>query len=89
MAQPPKSSRYERRAFLVRLWRDSPMEPWRASAQPAPQAREIYFSSPEKLFLFLHDQLAEQTAQSVNDPQISQISQIKPEQSAKSVEVNN
>lgn len=68
MTQPQKSSLYERRAFLVRLWRDSPLEPWRASAQPVAQGREIYFNSPEKLFLFLQDQLADLTAEELELP---------------------
>ena len=43
-------------AFLVRLWRDGPQEPWRASAKHVYSRREYHFASPEKLFLFLHEQ---------------------------------
>lgn len=43
-------------AFLVKLWRDSPQEPWRATAKQVSTGREFHFASPEKLFLFLHEQ---------------------------------
>jgi hypothetical protein len=46
-------------AFLVRLWRDGPQEPWRASAKEVANGRELFFSSPEKLFLFLYAQTTE------------------------------
>jgi hypothetical protein len=46
-------------AFLVRLWRDSPQEPWRASAKHVYSRREYHFASPEKLFLFLHQQMSD------------------------------
>jgi hypothetical protein len=45
-------------SFLVRMWRDSPQEPWRASVRSVAGGGEIHFVSPEKLFLFLHGQLA-------------------------------
>jgi hypothetical protein len=44
-------------SFLVRMWRDGPHEPWRASVKTVSGGREIHFVSPEKLFLFLHGQL--------------------------------
>ncbi|NUM44641.1 MAG: hypothetical protein HUU38_08025 [Anaerolineales bacterium] len=44
-------------AFLLRLWRDNPEEPWRASVKTVANGREIHFLSPEKLFLFLHQQM--------------------------------
>jgi hypothetical protein len=46
-------------AYLVRLWRDSPQEPWRASAKEVANGRERFFASPENLFLFLYAQTAE------------------------------
>lgn len=46
----------EQHAYLVRLWRDSAREPWRASAKQVSTGREFHFVSPEKLFLFLHEQ---------------------------------
>lgn len=45
-------------SFLVRMWRDGPEEPWRASVKAVAGGREIHFVSPEKLFLFLHGQVA-------------------------------
>ena len=48
-------------AYLVRMWRDGPQEPWRASVKTVANGREIYFVSPEKLFLFLHRQVADST----------------------------
>jgi hypothetical protein len=44
-------------AYLIRLWRDSPQEPWRASAKHVPTRQEHHFANPEKLFLFLHQQM--------------------------------
>jgi hypothetical protein len=43
-------------AYLVRLWRDSAQEPWRASAKQVGTGREYHFASLEKLFLFLHQE---------------------------------
>ncbi|GAB4580699.1 MAG: hypothetical protein Fur0022_34410 [Anaerolineales bacterium] len=57
-----KPKRDNRQAYLVRMWRDSPQEPWRASVKAVANGREIYFVSPEKLFLFLHRQMAELAA---------------------------
>lgn len=47
----------EYQAYLIRLWRDSDQEPWRAMAKQVSTGREIHFDSPEKLFLFLHAQI--------------------------------
>jgi hypothetical protein len=65
VAHFPQSSLYEQHAFLVRLWRNGPEEPWRASVKSVTHEQEIHFSSPENLFLFLHGQIAEQTAEEV------------------------
>jgi hypothetical protein len=46
----------ECQSYLVRLWRDSDQEPWRASAKQVSTGREFYFISPDKLFLFLYEQ---------------------------------
>jgi hypothetical protein len=46
-------------AYLVRMWRDGPQEPWRASVKTVANGREIYFVSPEKLFLFLHRKMTD------------------------------
>lgn len=45
----------ESRAFLVRLWRDGPQQPWRATVKQVSDGLEFHFSSPEKLLLFLHE----------------------------------
>jgi hypothetical protein len=50
-------------AYLVRLWRDNPDEPWRASAKRVADGRELHFANPEKLFLFLHEQTIEGSQQ--------------------------
>lgn len=42
------------RAFLVRLWRNDPETPWRASAKDTQTGEQHYFASPENLFRFLH-----------------------------------
>lgn len=41
------------RAYLVRLWRDDPAEPWRASAQSAQSGELICFATLQELFAFL------------------------------------
>lgn len=41
------------RAYLVRLWRDDPSEPWRASAQSAQSGELICFATLQELFTFL------------------------------------
>lgn len=53
-----KLNRDNCQAYLVRMWRDTPQEPWRASVKMVADGREIYFVSPEKLFLFLHRQMS-------------------------------
>lgn len=55
------------RSFLIRMWRDSPQEPWRASLRSVAGGGEVHFVSPEKLFLFLHDQLAGGSVESQGD----------------------
>jgi hypothetical protein len=56
-----------RQAFLVRLWRDSPQEPWRASVKEVTNGREFFFASLEKLFLFLYTQTTELNSEGVTD----------------------
>ena len=50
----------EYRAYLVRLWREAPDDPWRAMAKDAHTGEEHHFASVEQLFVFLHDQTAGQ-----------------------------
>lgn len=57
-------------SFLVRMWRDSPQEPWRASVRSVTGGRELHFVSPEKLFLFLHDRLAGGSIEDQGDVEI-------------------
>lgn len=54
-------------AYLVRFWRDGPGEPWRALAKQVSDGREHYFASPEKLFLFLHEQTTNDDGPTTND----------------------
>jgi hypothetical protein len=56
-----------RQAFLVRLWRDGPQEPWRASVKAVANGREFFFASPEKLFLFLYAQTTELNSEGITD----------------------
>lgn len=41
------------RAYLVRLWRDNPNEPWRASAQSVQSGELLRFATLQELFSFL------------------------------------
>jgi hypothetical protein len=43
------------KAYLIRLWRSDPHAPWRASAQNTRTGEQHYFTSPENLYLFLHE----------------------------------
>jgi hypothetical protein len=54
MAKHVNKNPDNRQAFLVRLWRDGPHEPWRASAKEVANGHEFFFASLEKLFLFLY-----------------------------------
>lgn len=56
-----------RQAFLVRLWRDGPHEPWRASAKEVANGREFFFASLEKLLLFLYTQTTEVNSEGITD----------------------
>ena len=57
-APPPEPpSRYQ--AYLLRLWRDGPGAPWRASLEPPGGAAPVRFGTVAALFAFLRDQLAD------------------------------
>lgn len=43
-------------AYLVRLWRDGPENPWRALVRTGDDDEERRFATIEQLFLFLHRQ---------------------------------
>ncbi|HEX6509652.1 MAG TPA: hypothetical protein VF221_18640 [Chloroflexota bacterium] len=44
------------RAYLVRLWQESPDIPWRVLARDVETGEECRFATIEQLFLFLHRQ---------------------------------
>jgi hypothetical protein len=54
---PPSLSHYQ--AYLLRLWRDGPGAPWRASLEPPGGAATLRFGTVGALFAFLRDQLAD------------------------------
>lgn len=71
MTKPPsKPDRHDSHSFLVRMWRDGPEEPWRASVKTVADGMELHFVSPEKLFLFLHEQIAVVPAEVVEAGQV-------------------
>ena len=55
--RPGPPSRYQ--AYLLRLWRDGPGAPWRASLEPPGGAAPLRFGTVATLFAFLRDQLAD------------------------------
>ena len=44
------------RAYLIRLWRDTPRAQWRVSAQSAETGEVIRFADLNAIFSFLHSQ---------------------------------
>lgn len=44
------------RAYLVRMWRDSPQSSWRASAQSTQSGQVVRFATLQALFAFLEAQ---------------------------------
>lgn len=44
-------------SYLLRFWRDNAQQPWRATVKSIANGLEMHFSTPEKLFLFLHEQM--------------------------------
>ena len=46
-------------AYLLRLWREGPGAPWRASLEPPGSAAPLRFGTVGTLFAFLRDQLAD------------------------------
>lgn len=51
------------RAYLVRLWRDTPQSPWRVSAQSAETGEVIRFADLKALYAFLNTQAEETTTE--------------------------
>jgi hypothetical protein len=54
---PPPPSDYL--AYLLRLWRDGPGTPWRASLETPGGGAPVRFGTVAALFAFLRDQLAD------------------------------
>jgi hypothetical protein len=54
---PPPAAVYQ--AYLLRLWREGPGAPWRASLEPPDGAAPLRFGTVGALFAFLRDQLAD------------------------------
>lgn len=52
--KPKEPANYQ--ALLVRLWRDDPKTPWRASAQHAGSEEVVRLASLEQLFVYLYKQ---------------------------------
>lgn len=52
---------YDAHAYLIRFWRGSLDEPWRALAKRVTDGREVCFAGPEELFLFLREQIVEES----------------------------
>lgn len=48
----------EYQAYLVRLWSDNQDLGWRASAVRVETGESFFFSSPEKLFQFISNQIS-------------------------------
>ena len=65
---PPPPSDYL--AYLLRLWRDGPGTPWRASLETPDGAAPVRFASAAALFAFLRDQLADPDPDSDADPDV-------------------
>ena len=47
------------RAYLIRLWRDTPQAPWRVSAQSTETGEVIRFADLKALYAFLDSQSAD------------------------------
>lgn len=54
MGRDRDSDRYQ--VYLLRLWRDAPALPWRATLLLALTGEERHFATLEALFVFLHEQ---------------------------------
>ena len=45
-------------SYLLRLWRNSPAEPWRASLCNTLTGAQLHFADPVQVFSFLDEQMA-------------------------------
>jgi hypothetical protein len=53
------SSRPDYQSYLLRLWRDSANQPWRASLQCTATGEKLAFADLPTLFTFLSEQLTD------------------------------
>ena len=44
-------------AYLIRFWRDTPVDDWRASAQSVQNGETVRFGSVQDLFVFLEKEI--------------------------------
>jgi hypothetical protein len=59
-----KDSQTVYRAYLLRLWRETPQTPWRILLIATDSQERLLFSSIEGLFVFLEDMTAPATPES-------------------------
>jgi hypothetical protein len=57
---PPdkKELRALHRMYVLHLWRDGPVSPWRASVKAVAEGKEMHFASLENLCVFLQTETA-------------------------------
>jgi hypothetical protein len=58
---PEQLDRYQ--AYLLRLWRESPQAPWRASLQSVNSGERCGFPDLQSMFAYLQTQTGEETEQ--------------------------
>jgi len=51
----PKETNHQ--SYLLRLWRNGPAEPWRASLCNALTGEQFHFADPVQVFSFLQEQM--------------------------------
>jgi hypothetical protein len=56
-------------SYLLRIWRDGPQRPWRASMQCAATGTVHYFADITHLLAFLQAQVGEVSKRSINEPE--------------------
>ena len=69
--RPPdkQESRSIHRMYVLRLWRDGPRSPWRASVKPVSTGKETHFANLENLCVFLQTETATQAEEPRGDHQ--------------------
>lgn len=61
---PTKDSQAAYRAYLMRLWRETPQTPWRVLLIATDSQERLLFSNIESLFAFLEEITAPSTPES-------------------------